>query len=119
MKKSLFILCLLLPVAAFGMAHAAEVKDAFADVNAKMHHAMMVKPTGDVDVDFVRGMIPHHQGAVDMAEIVLKQGKDPEIRALAEGIVKAQKKEIAFMNAWLKKHASQQTEDHSAHGMHH
>jgi uncharacterized protein (DUF305 family) len=78
---------------------------AFAEANAKMHKDMMVELTGDTDVDFVRNMIPHHQGAIDMAKIELQYGKDPEIRKLAEAVVKAQEAEIAQMNAWLKAHA--------------
>lgn len=77
---------------------------AFAEVNARMHAAMAIPFTGDADSDFVRGMIPHHQGAVDMARIVLDHGQDPEIRALAEGIVAAQETEIAFMQDWLSRH---------------
>jgi len=70
-----------------------------------MHEGMAaVKPTGDADVDFVTGMIPHHQGAIDMAKIVLEKGKDPEIKKLAEGIVKAQESEIKLMNDWLAAH---------------
>jgi uncharacterized protein (DUF305 family) len=76
---------------------------AFAAVNDKMHRDMGIAFTGDADVDFARGMIPHHQGAVDMAKIVIAFGKDPEIRKLAEEIVKSQESEIAFMSAWLKK----------------
>ncbi|ODN70957.1 CopM family metallochaperone [Methylobrevis pamukkalensis] len=75
----------------------------FLAANTRMHEAMNVPLTGDADVDFVRSMIPHHQGAIDMAEIVLKHGKDPAIRKLAEEIVAAQEKEIAEMNAWLDK----------------
>lgn len=78
---------------------------AFAEANAKMHKDMMVELTGDTDVDFVRSMIPHHQGAIDMAKIELQYGKDPEIRKLAEAVIKAQEAEIADMNAWLKAHA--------------
>ena len=79
---------------------------AFAEANAKMHKDMMVKMTGNADVDFVRGMIPHHQGAIDMAKIELKYGKDPDIRKLAEAVIKAQEAEIAEMNAWLSKNAN-------------
>lgn len=70
-----------------------------------MHEGMMaVRPTGDADVDFVQGMIPHHQGAIDMAKVVLEKGTDPEIKKLAEGIVKAQESEIKLMNDWLAAH---------------
>ena len=69
-----------------------------------MHHGMDISYTGDADVDFVNGMIPHHQGAVAMANIELKYGKDPELRKLATDIIAAQDKEIAFMEAWRKKH---------------
>ena len=78
---------------------------AFAKANVAMHSAMDIEFTGNTDVDFARGMIPHHQGAIEMAKIQLESGKDPELRALAEGIIKAQDSEIAFMNAWLAKNA--------------
>jgi len=48
-------------------------------------------------------MIPHHQGAIDMAKIVLAFGADPEIKQLANGIIKAQESEIALMREWLQK----------------
>jgi uncharacterized protein (DUF305 family) len=77
---------------------------AFNDAMGKMHKDMMITYSGDADADFVRGMIPHHQGAIDMAKIELKYGKDPELRKLAENVIKAQEAEIKDMNAWLKKH---------------
>jgi uncharacterized protein (DUF305 family) len=76
---------------------------AFQGVNAKMHANMDIAFTGNADVDFVKGMIPHHQGAIDMAKVVLAFGKDPEVKKLAEGIIKAQEEEIAWMNTWLQK----------------
>lgn len=77
----------------------------YDDAMKKMHDGMMaVKPTGDADIDFVEGMIPHHQGAIDMAKVVLEKGKDPEIKKLAEGIVKAQESEIKMMQDWLAAH---------------
>lgn len=71
----------------------------------KMHSEMMAqKNTGDADIDFVRGMIPHHQAAIDMAKVLLEYGKDPKMRKLAESIIAAQEKEIAEMENWLKAH---------------
>ena len=78
---------------------------AFQGINAKMHEAMNITFTGDADVDFVKGMIPHHQGAIDMAKTVLAFGKDPAVRKLAEEIVKAQESEIALMREWLTKNS--------------
>jgi uncharacterized protein (DUF305 family) len=60
--------------------------------------------TGDTDRDFVAHMIPHHQGAVDQAEVELKYGEDPQMRALAKNIIKAQKEEIASMKQWQARH---------------
>ncbi|HOT82151.1 conserved exported hypothetical protein [uncultured Defluviicoccus sp.] len=77
------------------------VISAYQAANEKMHRDMMITFTGDADRDFVAGMIPHHQGAIDMAEVVLKYGRDPEIRKLAQEIIAAQQKEIAWMKAWL------------------
>lgn len=76
---------------------------AFAAANAKMHADMGVPLTGNADVDFIAGMIPHHQGAVEMARIVLQYGTDPEVRKLAETIIAAQEAEIAWMTEWLAK----------------
>lgn len=77
---------------------------AFKAADESMMKNMSGPFTGDTDSDFVSHMIPHHQGAVDMAEVELKHGKDPEMKRLAAKIVKAQKEEIAYMKKWQAKH---------------
>ena len=79
--------------------------------DAEFRHGMMtmqhemnnMKMTGDPDRDFVMMMIPHHRGAVEMAQVELKYGKDPELRKLAQDIIDAQKREISFMEDWQSK----------------
>ncbi len=90
-----------------GMATDADSPstDGYKAAMDKMHADMMgMAYTGDADADFVRGMIPHHQGAIDMAKVVLANGKDPEIRKLAEDVIAAQQAEIKQMNGWLSDH---------------
>lgn len=58
----------------------------------------------NADVNFVKGMIEHHKGAVKMSEQELQHGKDPQIRQLAQSIIKAQNQEIQMMEKWLKTH---------------
>jgi len=73
--------------------------------NDKMMKDMDVPLTGNADRDFVAMMMPHHQGAIDMAEVELKNGKDPQLKKLAQDIVAAQRKEITFMKKWQANHA--------------
>jgi len=87
-----------------GKMPADPIAREFREADEKMHHAMRRKLTGDVDRDFVTGMIPHHQGAIDMAKILLAHSQDAELRQLAEGIIAAQDKEIAQMRDWLARH---------------
>lgn len=83
-----------------------------------MHHQMhMVKTTGDADEDFVRLMLPHHQGAVDMAKIELLCGKDSVNRRLAQEIIVEQQSEIDLMNLWLSKREARKTQNHTEHRM--
>lgn len=64
---------------------------------SKMMSDMAIAPSGDVDRDFVALMVPHHQGAIDMARAVLRHGSNPQIRRLAQEIIVTQQQEIAVM----------------------
>lgn len=116
MKKIILPICLIVS-ALFSQSIFAETNHHAMDNNANpmteeymkamddMHQPMMDGiMASDPDVAFVKGMIPHHQGAIDMAKIELKYGKDPEIKALAAEVIKAQEQEIAFMKKWLEQH---------------
>jgi hypothetical protein len=63
----------------------------------KMMNAMEAKPTGDIDRDFVAMMVPHHQGAIDMAVLELRYGKNEQLRRIAQEIIVSQMQEIAAM----------------------
>lgn len=76
---------------------------AYHGVNVKMHEAMDITFTGDADRDFATGMIAHHEGAIDMAKVVLAFGKDAEVKKLAEQIIQDQQKEVTWMKEWLAK----------------
>ena len=69
-----------------------------------MMKAMETPYTGNADHDFVTGMLPHHQGAIDMAKIELQYGRDPALKSLARDIIASQAKEQAFMRTWLARH---------------
>jgi uncharacterized protein (DUF305 family) len=79
-------------------------EDLMADAMSVMHGGMhSALHTGDPDRDFVTMMIPHHQGAIDMAKAVLLYGKDPQMRRLAQEIITDQQSEIELMQLWLKR----------------
>jgi hypothetical protein len=84
-------------------ATAATAESAYRAAMDQMHGPMMRGiANADPDAAFVLGMIPHHQGAIDMAEIVLKFGKDTRNQHLAREIIGTQRREIGEMRAWLR-----------------
>jgi len=93
-----------MPGMAQGMSMSANQTEMMQKMEA-MNKAMMGVPmTGNPDQDLVSMMMAHHQGAIDMARIYLRDGKDPEIRRMAQKIITDQEKEIAEFKAWQAKH---------------
>jgi hypothetical protein len=110
--KAIFAASILLGIAAASFAHdtppAATDEAAFLKENEaamdKMMSAMAAKPTGDIDRDFVAVMTPHHQGAIDMAVIELRYGKNETLRRIAQEIIVDQMQEIDAMKLAMGDH---------------
>lgn len=93
-----------MPASSGGMPMSANHQEMMQSME-KMNRDMMGAPmTGDPDRDLVTMMMPHHQGAIDMARIYLRDGKDPTIRKMAQKIIVDQEREIRDFKAWLAKH---------------
>ena len=84
-------------------AQAGSFDALMAQAMERMHKDMAIAPRGDPDRDFAAMMIPHHQGAVDMAKVELQFGKNPVLRRLAQGIIVEQLQEIEVMQRELQK----------------
>jgi uncharacterized protein (DUF305 family) len=72
---------------------------AYIEANEKMHRAMDIRYSGEPSLDFLTAMIPHHRGAIEMAQIALRYSNDRQTRRLAQKIITAQQAEIAQMTA--------------------
>lgn len=103
MRRSLLLLPLgfLLGAAAHAASASSEFAQAMDAAMDRMMAGMHVAPTGDVDRDFVTMMVPHHQGAIDMSVAVLKYGRDPQLKRIAQEIIVDQQQEIAAMRIAL------------------
>jgi hypothetical protein len=102
------------PTAAFAASTERSFEQLIEDAMQVMHRGMHNAPrTGDPDRDFVTLMMPHHQGAIDMAKAQLLFGTDPQMRWLAQAIITDQQSEIALMHLWLQQRAAPAA--HSGH----
>ena len=108
MKKILLALSIVLLSTVFALSsmHHGDHKNhgdvPFKKSMDKMHKEMMIKSSGNIDIDFLKGMIPHHQGAIDMSEELIQKSKDAELKAFAQKMINDQKAEIKQMQEMLK-----------------
>ena len=93
-----------MPATPGGMPMSANHQEMMQSMEKMNRDMMGASMTGDPDRDLVVMMMPHHQGAIDMARIYLRDGKDPAIRKMAEKIIVDQEREIRDFKAWLAKH---------------
>ena len=100
-------------IASTAKSFDALMADAMAVMDFGMRHAPM---NGQQEHDFVTMMIPHHQGAVDMAKALLLTTRDPALRNMAQGIVAEQQIEIQLMQQWLKDHPDAAAPAHAMKG---
>lgn len=116
-----FMLALACAIAAVASAQTPLAEAAYLAENDaamdKMMKDMAVKASGDVDRDFATMMIPHHQGAVDMAIAYLRYGRNEQLRRLAQEIIVTQQQEIAVMRLVIGDHPT--GEGHATHDHHH
>ena len=85
-----------------GAAGQSEATKAYMAAMERMHGPMMeAAQEGNADVPFVKGMIPHHQAAIDMAKVVLRYGKDEQTKKWANDVIREQQREIDEMQTWL------------------
>jgi uncharacterized protein (DUF305 family) len=85
------------------VASAASFDEMMHEAMARMDSGMSIRHSGDPDRDFAAMMIPHHQGAIDMAKAELQFGRDPVLRRLAQGIIVEQQQEIELMRRQLQR----------------
>jgi len=110
MKKSLSLLLVFLAATAVFAQMQSDMSAFLQAMNSAMKRMdqgmSATQMSGDPDHDFTAMMMPHHQGAIDMAKVELKFGKDPVLRRLAQEILADQQSEIDVMRLWLEKRAA-------------
>ena len=86
------------------------------NMDAMMEHMSSMKMTGDFDVDFANMMVEHHQGAISMSQVELKEGSDAQMRSMAQKIIAAQQAEIAKLRDFVQNHPVTPAQQHQMAG---